>query len=545
MDFTTVENVENPTLLSQPRKAIKRGTPPSGPEKIRAELNVERWPAMWQPSKSKTKAAVRTMEREVTLSDGSRGISKLEVGFTQFGTVTTEDQRMFYALIKQWEDNGKPTSVVFFSDRLLARLLKKSWGTNVIDAITGSLRRLRLTPFRWIRSYHRSDSPRKEVEEEVPFTVLSDLKIIKRKVDGHVTNQQGYFQFDRNLLENLLTNYTKPLLLEEFFKLKSEIGQLIYTHIDLIMADKTRYERCTKDLFADLGLGELVFYRHASHRKQALDRALKELRGIALSTGVLKSAVLDRTKDGKDYKVIFQKGSRASMEQTPTPESENLMEGETDRGFLETVVINDYSKTKDLLGRQSEEVVRHFHKTVHGVERHVSQPKEIGQALSLITQYGFEKAKLIIEYAAGKDEETKFSIQHFGAVLSYASRAIADSERHHQQECPRKATSAEQLVRQEPERKRWPRGESRLAALTPEQYGIRFQKAKADLFAEVPFLAHQRSDSGLQEKMVRSRMVAAMERESMDLLPLQALSLPEPLCKIWPTYASEKPETTV
>jgi hypothetical protein len=42
---------------------------------------------------------------------------------------------------------------------------------------------------------------------------------------------------------------TKPLLLEEFFKIKREIGQLIYTHIDLIMADKTRYERCSKDLF--------------------------------------------------------------------------------------------------------------------------------------------------------------------------------------------------------------------------------------------------------------------------------------------------------
>ena len=82
------------------------------------------------------------MEREVNFPDGSRGVSKLEVGFTQFGTVTTEDQRMFYALIKQWEDSGKPRTQVFFSDRLLARLLKKSWGTNVIDAITGSLSRL-------------------------------------------------------------------------------------------------------------------------------------------------------------------------------------------------------------------------------------------------------------------------------------------------------------------------------------------------------------------------------------------------------------------
>ena len=82
--------------------------------KVRAELNIERWPAMWQPSKSKTKAAVRTMKRETTLSDGTRAVSKLEVGFTQFGTITTEDQRMLYALVKQWEDTGKPASQIFF-----------------------------------------------------------------------------------------------------------------------------------------------------------------------------------------------------------------------------------------------------------------------------------------------------------------------------------------------------------------------------------------------------------------------------------------------
>jgi len=33
-----------------------------------------------------------------------------------------------------------------------------------------------------------------------------------------------------------------------FFRLESEIAQLIYTHIDLIMFGKTRYERRTKEL---------------------------------------------------------------------------------------------------------------------------------------------------------------------------------------------------------------------------------------------------------------------------------------------------------
>jgi len=481
---------------------------------------------MWQPSKSKTKAAVRTMEREVTFSDGSRGTSKLEVGFTQFGTITTEDQRMLYALVKQWEDTGKSGTQVFFSDRLLARLLKKSWGTNVIEALTGSLRRLRLTPLRWIKSYRRSDTPNKEVEEEVPFTILSDLKIIRRKSDGHVTNQQGYFQFDRNLLENLLNNYTKPLLLDEFFKLKSEIGQLIYSHIDLIMADKNHYERCSKDLFRDLGLGELTFYQHASHRKQALNRALKELRGIGLSTGVLTSAAVERTKDGKDYKVVFQKGARPKM-------AEGLGEPEiSPPDEPAPVVINHYSRTKDPLTEQAEGLVKHFHKRVHGVDTHLPQPKEIGQALSLLAQYGSELANFVVDYAAVSARETGFSMQVFGAVLSYASRAATEFHRPQRESQIRAVGEPTVLANKAPE-ELFSRGAARLAALTEEQLRCRLESAKAELSGQVPFLADRiRSGGPLVESMVRSHVLRQLDGESMGLLPLNALKLPEALAKI-------------
>src|ERR1700694_3708098 len=86
-------------------------------EKIRSELNIEKWPAIWQPSKSKNKPALRVMEREVSAADGNRVISRVEVGFTQLGTLSTEEQKMLYVLIKLWEDSGKPETQVFFSSR--------------------------------------------------------------------------------------------------------------------------------------------------------------------------------------------------------------------------------------------------------------------------------------------------------------------------------------------------------------------------------------------------------------------------------------------
>lgn len=476
------------------------------------ELNIARWPAMWQPSKSKTKAAVRTFSREMTFADGSRGTAQLEVGYTQFGTITTEDHRMLSVLVKQWEDLGKPAEQIFFSDRLLARLLKKSWGTNVIEAVTGSLRRLRLTPLRWIKSYHRSEMPGKSVEEEVPFTLLSDLKIIKRKTDGHVTNQQGYFQFDRNVLENLLANYAKPLLLEEFLKIKSEIGQLIYSHIDLIMADKPRYERCSKDLFRDLGLIEVPAYRHASHRKQALQRALKELDGILISTGQIKSATLERTKDGKDYKVVFQKGAYAVATEDHEALSEALPTETAQRP-----VVNDYRKIKDPLVVQAEAIVRFFYKTVHQVDHHFPQAKEVAQAVALITQYGADKSGHIIEYAAERAKDTNFAMQHFGAVLSYASRAIAELDRRRPEQT---AVDRQDRPRRE-EKKSWKRGEARLAVLIEEQYLVRFETAKADLFRESSFFARNWKDGNkIYEKTVHARVIRDLETEPMELVLL-------------------------
>jgi hypothetical protein len=353
-------------------------------ERIRVELNIEKWPGIWQPAKGHTKLVARTLERHVASSDG-QAISKLIVGFTDLGTLTTEDQKMFYALIHQWEKAGKPVGKpVYFSDRVLSRLLRKGWGTNVIEAITGSLRRLRTIPLRWIKSFHKSGEIDDQYEEEIPFQMLDDLKIVTRRAHGHITNQQGYFQFNRHIEANLLGNYTKPLLEDVFFRLESEIAQLIYTHIDLIMFGKTRYERRTKELFADLGLTG-ASYRFKSNRKQKLERALKELQGIRLNHGVLKSATIVETADGEDHKVVFIKGA-AQVSEVEAEETVALP-------ALGEVVVNHYARVKGASDLQAEELVRHFHKVFHGVSAHEPQTRECNQALTLVSQYGLEKAK--------------------------------------------------------------------------------------------------------------------------------------------------------
>jgi len=514
MDQTSVTSAgQQSERTPRARDSTKRDSP-SGekqPEKIRVELNIEKWPGIWQPSKGHTKLAARTLERQVKLPSGDRASSKLIVGFTDLGTLTTEDQRMFYALIRQWENSGKPLGrPVYFSDRVLSRLLrKKGWGTNVIDAITGSLRRLRTIPLRWIKSFHRSDEVGQEYEEEIPFQMLDDLKIVTRKAHGHVTNQQGYFQFNRHIETNLQANYTKPLLEEVFFSLESEIAQLIYTHIDLIMFGKTRYERCTKDLFVDLGLtGDS--YRYKSNRKQKLQRALKELQGVRLNHGVLKSATIQETSGGHDYKVVFIKTT--SRDAATVDEPGILPESEP-------VVINRYAGVKDEVRLNGEQLVRHFHKTFHGVSVHEPQLKETNQAVSLVSQYGFEKAKHVVDFAHREAAKTHYHATHFGAVLNYASRAIADIEGLSKTP-PSKSIPANRPVLTSIEPTAPGRGQIRVSVLTTEQYQCRFEQAKAGLVTENSFVArHWKNGSQLFVQMIRRRMIRDLETECMDLAP--------------------------
>ena len=70
------------------------------PEKIRAELNIEKWPAIWNPTHSKNHSKVRTrsrtLERESTGPDGTKTISKVTINpIGQLEDLTTDDRLTF------------------------------------------------------------------------------------------------------------------------------------------------------------------------------------------------------------------------------------------------------------------------------------------------------------------------------------------------------------------------------------------------------------------------------------------------------------------
>src|SRR5512135_287744 len=290
---------------------------PSSLEKIRPELNIEKW-SFWQPANSRAALRARVIEREIPLDTDKTFVARLQMSPTVEGTLTTEDQRVYYALVKLWQEKGQSVSFTPFSLQRLAKILGKRWGKKTRQLLVASLRRLRGTLFVWEKAYiDGSNGSRLGLLDT--FNILSELKIARREQDGHVTSEAAYFRFHEAIIKNLRADHTKPVLFDVVLSFKSDISQILYTHLDLILSDKMSYERRTKELFEDLGL-EGKAYKNLSNRKQKLEPALTELRGKPLTTGTITTAKLEPTKDGADYKLVVRKGrsTRAITVQPPS-----------------------------------------------------------------------------------------------------------------------------------------------------------------------------------------------------------------------------------
>ena len=139
-----------------------------------------------------------------------------------------------------------------------------------------------------------------------------------------------------------------------------------------------------------------------------------------------------------------------------------------------------------------------------------------------MSKHGLQKTKHIIEYAARKAVETNFQMQHFGAVLSYESRALAELEQ------PRPWPAATELQRNEPQQPDpvWTEGERRLSMLTADQVAARLEKVKAELAAANPFFArHSKDNSASLDTMARGRLIRQLAAEPMELVILPTCQL--------------------
>ena len=414
-------------------------------EIVFSELNLEKW-SIWEPSSSKKTSHPRTLERVRILADGSRVTAKVNIGITQHGNLSVRDQKIYYILLKLWQDAGQPDHSVQFSLQKIARELGEEWGTSLRRSITRSLLQLRGVLFVWENSYFDKSSG-EHLEILDTFNILSELTIARRSRKMHATTAMCQFQFHRQILRNLEENYTTPIFLATVLSFRSEIAQLLYVRLDLLMADKNHYERRSQELFEELGLDSET-YRHPSARKRVLERALRELEGSAVTTGGVLSTRIEKTQDGTDYKIVIHKNFTQKPENaaddpksvvlsqigpdgviaTETPRKGHsgqlkAIQGEIKKGVAKSSEANSYDESEETL------LVHYFYQQFHGVTlKGAVNPKELAQAMRLIEQHEFDNAMALVDYAKNEADKTNYAPASLNGIVQYESRFEAERD---------------------------------------------------------------------------------------------------------------------
>jgi len=323
---------------------------------IRSEINIEKYPIF---STSTNKSKSREIVREYKLPDGNVDTRKVTIGKindVEVGIFRVFDFKGFCALVKIWEEQGRPTKGnIFFSLHQIAQVLELSWGGKSYKEIKAMLMRLRKIPIDWVNSFYNKEND--EIESLVEsFNILSDLKIFEKgKKNKQIALALSSFAFDKRLVNNLIRNYSKPLILDNILKFKKEVSILLYRYVDLMLSNKNRFECTTSKLINDLDLSQ-DGYPYPAQRKKLFAPVIKELQGVEISTGFIKRAELVRTKNEKDWKVVFEKEKKAEVDKdieiqapvTQTKQDVDLAQKLISRGITDQVaraLINNFPES--------------------------------------------------------------------------------------------------------------------------------------------------------------------------------------------------------
>lgn len=379
---------------------------------IKTELNIEKLWNIWQPIKLKKK-------RDQILIERSEGLSKCIIEVTsnaKYGPLTTEAQKVLYALFKIFEEQNY-SSEIEFSIHKIARMLEKGWSDTVKIGIEVCLYQLRGTLFVMTNYFYDSET-KTTLKLIETFTLLSDLKIARQDNDGHVTTEACYCKFHELIQKNLKNNYVKPLLLDVVIEIGDDgIAQLIYTHLDLILSETNPYKRRAERLFKELNLvGE--GYKKLSYRKETLERIIRTLEGKPLSKGGALHLSIELAVDQKDYNLVcarIEKGGK------------NFPKKQETKSTIADWENNDATNLIDSYQLPLEEELLQLFFIAFKVRRKKATEKEFAQAKELIDghQLNLKECQHLINYSLLAAKQTNYKPQYFGGIIQYVEDALS------------------------------------------------------------------------------------------------------------------------
>jgi len=285
-------------------------------EIIRPELNIEKHADfIFIPAHSKKVKQSRRREGRVTLPDGSNEKSYLDIHPGINGkTPTTTTRKIYLALQRLYEEKkreGKlhPDGSWVVSSCEIVRLAMLTLSGKNIQLVHNEIRTLRSCMFEWANVFIGPDGEKYELLSTA--NILDKYEHVskkKRKTPEEQFRAAHLIRFGEHIRNNLDANKTKPVNYTTVLGIHGELALVLYTRLDIILADKEHYSRTSKGIFEDLNLADEGEYKYPSGRKRKLEKAIKELNGKLISTGILRLK-LQKTVGGTDWKLEAHKTS--------------------------------------------------------------------------------------------------------------------------------------------------------------------------------------------------------------------------------------------
>ena len=406
------------------------------PRIVSRERNLD-FGQLFYASENRKIFITRLFQSEITDEKGNKQNVKVVVSFhPTYGTLNTFDERMYYVLVEIWQEQSK-ADICFFSEREIARRLKIPWaGSTTGKTIKQSLFRLRLVGIEWDGSFFHKQQQR-YISIANPFTILSHLQLISTKDEG-IGSQIAEFSFDQKVIENLNSNYTRPILLAQVLSFKSPLAQALYTYLEPRHYVTNHFHRTTAGLLIeDLGLIGSSYQRKAK-RVQVINRAKNELLGKPFYYDEIIEKI--EIKKGKQDDIFHSyrsgeskiKGVKPEVVQTssppPKPETpQNRREAPSNTQKVENPTPPQTKPATD--AREALELLQYFGKTFQNQEQQEFTKNAVLKAQEVINKHGMERAKFFIRFAQGSANQTNYKPATFNGILKYLDAAIAEFER--------------------------------------------------------------------------------------------------------------------
>ncbi len=299
---------------------------------------------------------------------------------------------------------------VHFSQRELARLVGRTWGTSASEQLYNAIKQLRLTDI----TAHFYDKKTK-TWSLTSFAILpSDI------FSGHdETITRCVVRVAPEIIASLNRRHVAIFNLNRLNQLDT-IGLAIYKHAFFHLSNLMHDARpngqlkFTKDYDA-ICTEWLGSIKSLKHRSRIINDQLGRHFDGLVATGLIRRYTIEKNKAGDGFNITFYPG----------------------KGFFEdyeTFYIKQAKPRRrpqgtDLLEVKALELVAHFHRALGRTTRTRFADHETAYADELLTTHTEEELRDLIAYAIGEARKTRYEMLFFGALKSYLPAWGADRAR--------------------------------------------------------------------------------------------------------------------